>query len=155
MLFSLPFIRGLLLSSLFNGLFLRSTIHESIFSRLKTAENPVPFHQPSPKQKSPQYNPPIVKALTTLLLTLSTNRQSTYHIIAHIIHQSSKHLHIAHLLTNLPSDEKTQLNHRHFVPTLHKLNTHHSDLNSSLREYHHHYSDFLVYCQPKSTYPQI
>jgi hypothetical protein len=38
-------IRGLLLSSLFNGLFLRSTIRESNSPRQKTADIPAPLYQ--------------------------------------------------------------------------------------------------------------
>jgi hypothetical protein len=77
----IPFavIRGLLLSSLFNGLFLRSTIQEFIFQRLETAENPATSHQPSPKHKTPQYNPPIHQSLNTLLTLAhkSTIRRET------------------------------------------------------------------------------
>jgi hypothetical protein len=46
-------IRNLLLSSLFNGLFLCTTIRESISQRVKTAETTVPFYQLPQKHKIP------------------------------------------------------------------------------------------------------
>jgi hypothetical protein len=54
-LFVLPFavIRDLLLSSLFNGLFLCTTIRESISQRVKTAETTVTFYQLPQKHKIP------------------------------------------------------------------------------------------------------
>jgi hypothetical protein len=139
MLFSLPFIRDLLLSSLFNGLFLRSTIQEAIFSRLKTPENPAPFPQPSPKQKSPQYNPPI-KALT--------------HYCSHYppIVKALTHCSLAHEFTirreNPAEPPPLRTN---------SSQTQHPSLRSQFitKRVPPSLLRLLSYCQPKSTYPQI